>query len=62
MWMFDTILNVILPINLLQLAEGLRKKFPPLGLHKGILDSSCLLILLISTKQQGNTLEKHQEP
>ena len=62
MWMFDTILNVILPINLLQLAEGLWKKFPPLGLHKGILDSSYLLILLISTKQQGNTLEKHQEP
>ena len=50
--MFDRILNATLFNNLLQLAEGLRKSFPSLGLDKGILDSPCLLILLIYTKHK----------
>ena len=58
--MFDRILNPTLPKNLLQLQEGLRRRFPPLGLHKGILDSLYLLILLIYIKyknQQDEILE-----
>ena len=41
-----------LPINLLQLADGLRKTFVPLGLDKGILDSPYLLISLINIKNK----------
>ena len=37
--MFDRILNAALPNNLLQLEEGLRKNFPPLGLQERILNS-----------------------
>ena len=58
-WMFDTIfdgiLNATLPNNLLYLQEGLRKSFPPLELHKEILDSACLLILLIYTSNKKNS-------
>ena len=52
-WMFDRTLNATLPKNLLQLAEDLRKSFPPLGLHKGILDSLCLLFLLIHVEHKN---------
>ena len=38
-WMFHMILNLTMPNNLLKLQEVLRRSFPPLGLHKGILDS-----------------------
>ena len=55
-WMFDRILTAILLINLSNLTEALRRSFLPLGLHKGILDSPCLLILLIYTKQQDEIL------
>ena len=51
-WMFDTILNETLSNDLLQLAEGLRRSFPSLGIHKAVLDSPCLLILLIYTKHK----------
>ena len=51
--MFDRILNVTLSNNLLQLKEGLRKSFPPLGLHKGVLDSPCLPILLVYNNQKN---------
>ena len=37
--MFDRILNGKLPSNFIQLEEGLRRSFPPLQLHKRILDS-----------------------
>ena len=46
--MFERILNAPLSSNLLQFAEDLRRSFPSLELHKGILDSTCLLILLIT--------------
>ena len=52
-WMFDKILNATQSNNLLQLAKCLRTNFPSLGLHKGILDSPCLLILLIYTKHKS---------
>ena len=52
--MFDRILNATRPNNLLQIEEGLQRSFPPLELHKGILDSSCLLILLIYTNNAEN--------
>ena len=45
-WMFDRILNPTPSKNLLRLEEGLRS-FPLLGLHKEILDSPYLIILLI---------------
>ena len=51
-WMFDVILNATLSHNLLQLAEGLKRSFLSLGLHKGIFESPCLLILLICTKHK----------
>ena len=51
-WMFDRILDATLSHNLLWLAECLRRSFPSLGLHKGILDSPCFLILLIYTKHK----------
>ena len=35
----------------------LRRKIPPLGLHKGILNSSLLLILLIHTKHKHNKMK-----
>ena len=52
-WMSDTTLNEALSNDLLQLAEGLRRSFPSLGIHKVILDSPCLLILLIYTKHKN---------
>ena len=56
-WMFERILNTTLSNNLLQPAEGLSRSFPPLGLRKGILDSSCLLILLIITKHKNKKIK-----
>ena len=53
-WMFDRILDATLSNNLLQLAEGLRRTFSSLGLHKVILDSPCFPILLIYTKHKTN--------
>ena len=53
--MFDRILNATLPNNSLKLGEGLRRSFPPLELRKGILDSPCLLILLIYTSNKENS-------
>ena len=52
---FDRILYAALPNNVLQLKEGLWRRFPPLELHKGILDSPCLLILLIYTSKEQNS-------
>ena len=63
-WMFDRILNVTLSNNLLQF-KGLRKSFPQPGLHKGVLDSPCLPILLVynnqknKIKSQSNTRSKN---
>ena len=58
-WMFDRkfdrILNATLPNNLLQLKEGLRRSFPPLELHKKILDSHCLPLLLIYINNKNNS-------
>ena len=51
--MFNRILKTSLRNNLLELVEGLREVFPPLGLYKGILGSSYLLILLIHTKNKN---------
>ena len=34
-----------------------RRRFPPIGLHKGILNSPCLLILLIRTKDKDNEVK-----
>ena len=51
---FDRILNVTLPNSLLQLEKGLRRSFPPLELHKGILDSPCLLTVFIYTSNKEN--------
>ena len=48
--------NFIWKLNLLLLEEGLRS-FPPLGLHKEILDSPCLLILLIYTEHKRNKMK-----
>ena len=53
--MFYRILNGTLSNNL-QLAESLSKSFLSLGLHKGILGSLCLLILLIRTKHKAKDL------
>ena len=50
--MFDRVLDMPLHNNLLQLTEGLRRSFPPLGLGKGILDSRSLVIPLINTKNK----------
>ena len=47
LWMLDMILYATLSKNLLQLTDGLRRRFTSLGLHKGILDSHCFLFLLI---------------
>ena len=55
--MFDRTINVTLPNSLLQLEEGLRRSFPPVGIQKGILDSPCLLILLIYTKHKNNKIK-----
>ena len=50
-------------MRLLQsLEEGLRRSFPSLGLHKGILDSPCLLILLIYTKRKNNNMKFWTDP
>ena len=60
--MFDRILNATSPNNLLWLEEGLRRSFTPLELHKGILESLCLLILLIYTSNRvldGEMLPLH---
>ena len=53
--MFYRILNVTLPNNLLQVEDGLRRSFPPLRLHKEILDSLYLLIFLIYTYNKKNS-------
>ena len=45
--MFDGILNMILCL----------RRFPPLGLHKGILNSPCFLILLIHPKHRNNKMK-----
>ena len=50
-WMFDTILNAALPNKLFQLEEDLSRSFSLPGCYTGILDTPCLLILLIYTKQ-----------
>ena len=55
-WMFDRILNATLSNNSLWFEEGLRRSFPPMGLHKRIQDSHCLLILLIYTKNQQSEI------
>ena len=52
---FDRILIATLTNNLSQQEEGLRRNFPPLDLYKGILDSPCLLILLIYTSNMKNS-------
>ena len=44
-WTFDRILNATLPNNLLYFEEGLRRSFPLLELHKGILDSPRTYLL-----------------
>ena len=51
--MFDRVLNATLPNNLSELEEGLMRSFPLLELHKGILDSLCLLIFLINTNSSS---------
>ena len=56
-WMFGKILTAILPDNLLYVEEGLTGSFAPLGLHKGILDTPCLLILSINTKHNSNKMK-----
>ena len=38
------------------------RRFPPLGLHRGILNSSCLLILLIHTKHKYNKMKSCTDP
>ena len=60
--MFDRILNVTLPNNLLEFEEDLRRIYPPLGLHKGTLDSPCFLILLIYTKHTYNKMKSRTDP
>ena len=52
---FDRVLNGTLPNNLVQLEEGLRRSFPPLEFHAGILDSPCLATLLIYTSNKENS-------
>ena len=37
-------------------------RFPPLGLHKGFLNSLCLLILLIHIKHKSNKMKFCTEP
>ena len=49
--MSDGILNVMLWYS-----DSLRR-FPPLGLHKGILNYPCHLILLIHTKDKDNKMK-----
>ena len=44
------------------LEEGLTGSIPPLGLNKGILDSPCLLILLIYTKHKSNKMKSWTDP
>ena len=50
--MFDDILNVMLYL----------RKFPPLVLHKEILNSPCLLILLIHIKQKNKKMNSWTDP
>ena len=50
--MFDRVLDKPLSNNLLWLTEGLKRRFPPLGLGKGILHSPYLLIPLINIKSK----------
>ena len=40
----------------------LSRRFPSLGLHRGILKSSCLLILLIHTKHKYNKMKSWTDP
>ena len=50
--MFHRVLDMPLPNNLLQLAEGLRRSSPILRLGKGILEQRSFVIPLINTKIQ----------
>ena len=38
------------------------RRFPPLGLHKGVLNYRCLLILLIHTKHKNNKMRFCTDP
>ena len=40
----------------------LRRRFPPLGLHREILNSSCVLILLIHTKHKYKKMKSWTDP
>ena len=40
----------------------LRRRFPPQGLHRGILNSSCVLILLIHTKHKYKEMKSWTNP
>ena len=60
--MFDRILNVALRNNLVQLKGSLWKSLPPLGSHKGILDSPNLLILVIHTEHKNNKTKSSTDP
>ena len=51
--MFGRVLDTPLSNNLLYLTESLRRSFPPLGLHKGILHSLYLLIPSINIKSEN---------
>ena len=53
--MFDRILNAALLSNVLQLGESRMRSFSPLELHKGTLDSPCLIILLIYANNNENS-------
>ena len=50
--MFDVILNAMLCL----------RRFPPLGLHKEILNSPCLLILLIHTRHKNKNINFWTDP
>ena len=58
-WMFDRSLNATRRNSSLELKEGLRRSFPPLGLHKGILDSPSILILWIYIKHKMKLWTHH---
>ena len=50
--MFDRVLDMTLPNNLVQLTEGLKRSFLTLGLGKGILNSRSFVIPLINSKNK----------
>ena len=70
---FPKTVNVLSPVA--AFAEELRRwcltkfqvwfclrSFSPLGLHKGILNSHCLLIILIHTKHKNNKMKSWTDP